>query len=47
MHADKKWVVRPAGDASKVETLSTTLSIDPKLANLLVQRGIDTPELAR
>lgn len=47
MHADKKWVVRPAGDASKVEALSTTLGIDPKLANLLVQRGIDTTELAR
>ena len=47
MHADKKWVVRPAGEASKVETLSTTLGIDPKLANLLVQRGIDTPDLAR
>lgn len=47
MHADKKWVVRPAGDAAKVETLSTTLGIDPRLANLLVQRGIDTTELAR
>lgn len=47
MHADKKWVVRPAGDAAKVETLSTALGIDPKLANLLVQRGIDTTESAR
>lgn len=47
MHADKKWVVRPAGDASKVEALSTALGIDPKLANLLVQRGIDTTEQAR
>lgn len=47
MHADKKWVVRPAGDAAKVEALSATLGIDPRLANLLVQRGIDTMELAR
>ncbi len=47
MHADKKWVVRPAGDASKVEALSTALGIDPRLANLLVQRGIDTTEQAR
>lgn len=47
MHAEKKWVVRPAGDAAKVETLSTALGIDPKLANLLVQRGIDTTESAR
>lgn len=47
MHADKKWVVRPAGDAAKVEALSATLGIDPRLANLLVQRGIDTTELAR
>ncbi|MDE5944358.1 MAG: single-stranded-DNA-specific exonuclease RecJ [Rikenella sp.] len=47
MHAEKKWVVRPAGDAAKVESLSTALGIDPKLANLLVQRGIDTTEQAR
>lgn len=47
MHAEKKWVVRPAGDASKVEAIAAALSIDPKLANLLVQRGIDTTELAR
>lgn len=47
MHAEKKWVVRPAGDAAKVDTLSTALGIDPKLANLLVQRGIDTTESAR
>lgn len=47
MHAEKKWVIRPAGDASKVETLSTTLSIAPRLATLLVQRGIDTTEQAR
>ncbi len=47
MHAEKKWVVRPAGDAAEVDTLSTALGIDPKLANLLVQRGIDTTESAR
>lgn len=47
MHAEKKWVLRPAGDASKVEAIAAALRIEPKLANLLVQRGIDTPELAR
>ena len=47
MHAEKKWVVRPAGDASKVANLSAAFGIDPKLANLLVQRGIETTEQAR
>ncbi len=47
MHAEKKWVVRPAGDAGRVAELSAMLDIDPKLANLLVQRGIDTTEKAR
>lgn len=47
MHAEKKWVVRPAGDAARVSELSSALGIDPKLANLLVQRGIDTTEKAR
>ena len=47
MHAEKKWVVKPAGDAVAVELISSELGIDPILANLLVQRGIETPEQAR
>lgn len=47
MHAEKKWVIRPAGDAAAVESISAGLAIDPKLANLLVQRGIDTVDEAR
>lgn len=47
MHAEKKWVVKPAGDAEQVEAISTALELDPKLATLLIQRGIATPEQAR
>jgi len=46
MHAEKRWVVKPAGDAMVVSRISSHLGIDPILANLLVQRGIETPEQA-
>ncbi len=46
MPINKRWVVKPQGDARTVERLSAALGIAPVLANLLVQRGIDTVEKA-
>ena len=44
---DKKWVLKEKGDIVLVEQLANSLEIDNKLANLLVQRGIYTPDDAR
>lgn len=44
MHVEKRWVIKPAGDAQKVENLHKSTGILPRLANLLVQRGIETPQ---
>ncbi|MDO4758965.1 MAG: single-stranded-DNA-specific exonuclease RecJ [Rikenellaceae bacterium] len=46
MPIEKRWVVKPQGDPATVGMLSTELAISPVLANLLVQRGIDTVEKA-
>ena len=46
MSAEKRWVIKPQGDPAKVENLSAALGIPPVLANLLVQRGIETHEEA-
>ncbi|MCL2561822.1 MAG: single-stranded-DNA-specific exonuclease RecJ [Rikenellaceae bacterium] len=43
----KRWVVKPQGSAATVDVLSAALDIPPVLANLLVQRGIDTADEAR
>jgi single-stranded-DNA-specific exonuclease len=43
MPIEKQWVILEQGDPAKVEALSTTLGVSPVLANLLVQRGIETP----
>ncbi len=43
----KKWVLKPAGDAVFVDALAAELKINSILANLLVQRGITTFEEAR
>ena len=42
MSIAKKWVLKEPGDPAKVERLSAELGIAPQLANLLVQRGIET-----
>lgn len=42
MSTPKRWVVKPEGAPDKVEHLSASLGIAPQLANLLVQRGIET-----
>lgn len=39
----KRWVVKPQGRPETVDCLSVSLGIPRVLANLLVQRGIDTP----
>lgn len=46
MPLEKRWVVKSQGEATTVAKLSTELGISPVLANLLVQRGIDTLEKA-
>ena len=46
MPINKRWVVKPQGETRAVESLSAALGIAPVLANLLVQRGIDTVEKA-
>lgn len=44
---NKRWVIREPGRAETVESLAHALNIDPMLANLLVQRGVDTFKKAR
>jgi len=44
---DKRWVIKPSGDASIIEGLAQALDIDKSLANLLVQRGITSYEGAK
>lgn len=46
MPLEKRWVVKSQGEAKVVAELSTGLGISPVLANLLVQRGIDTLDKA-
>ncbi|MBR6661144.1 MAG: single-stranded-DNA-specific exonuclease RecJ [Bacteroidales bacterium] len=47
MAIDKKWIVKEPGNPALVRQLSSELGIDQVLANLLVQRGINTYEKAR
>jgi single-stranded-DNA-specific exonuclease len=44
MPIEKQWVILEQGDSTRVEALSSALGLSPVLANLLVQRGIETPE---
>ena len=44
MPIDKRWVVKPQGDPRTAEHIATSAGLSPVLANLLVQRGIDTVE---
>ncbi|MDR2912372.1 MAG: single-stranded-DNA-specific exonuclease RecJ [Alistipes sp.] len=46
MPIEKQWVILDQGDPARVESLSKALGLSPVLANLLVQRGIETPEEA-
>ncbi len=47
MPIEKRWVVKPLGDPEVVAKLVTTLGVSRILAQLLVQRGIDSVEKAR
>ncbi len=47
MPIEKRWVVKPQGDRQVVEALASNLGMSLVLANLLVQRGIDTVEKAQ
>ena len=47
MPIEKRWVVKPQGNPEAVAAMAAALGIAPVLANLLVQRGIDTVEKAR
>ena len=45
--SERKWTVRDSGDPEKVGRLATELGVDRVLAELLVQRGVETFEDAR
>ena len=47
MPIDKRWEVKAQGDPVAVAQIATHTGISPVLANLLVQRGIDTVEKAK
>lgn len=42
MPIEKRWVIKPQGDPRKVDELAAATGIPKVLANLLVQRGIET-----
>lgn len=44
---EKRWLIKEKGDSEKVEKLSSLLNVDQKIANLLVQREVETYEEAR
>ncbi|MBR1869060.1 MAG: single-stranded-DNA-specific exonuclease RecJ [Bacteroidales bacterium] len=47
MQKEPRWILKEAADPEKVGRLSTEVGIDRVLAELLVQRGIETFEQAR
>ena len=47
MPIEKRWVVKPQGNPEAVAAMAAAAGISPVLANLLVQRGIDTLEKAK
>lgn len=42
-----RWTLKPKPESSKVKHLAEALNVDPFIAGLLVQRGIDSYDLAR
>ena len=44
---DKRWVINEPGDQETIESLSQSLGVDEVVANLLVQRGIQTFDEAK
>ena len=47
MPIEKRWGVKPQGNPEAVAAMAAATGISPVLANLLVQRGIDTLEKAK
>ena len=47
MPIEKRWVVKPQGNPEAFAAMAAATGISPVLANLLVQRGIDTLEKAK
>ena len=47
MPIEKRWAVKPQGNPEAVAAMAAATGISPVLANLLVQRGIDTLEKAK
>uniref|UniRef100_UPI003FD843D3 single-stranded-DNA-specific exonuclease RecJ n=1 Tax=Alistipes putredinis TaxID=28117 RepID=UPI003FD843D3 len=47
MPIETRWVVKPQGNPEAVAAMAAATGISPVLANLLVQRGIDTLEKAK
>lgn len=47
MAVERKWTIKEAGNPEAVSRLAAELGIDPVLATLLVQRGVETFEEAR
>ena len=47
MATSRQWIVKATADAEKASRLATELGIDRVLADLLVQRGVETFEQAR
>ena len=45
--AERQWSLIPAADPEKASQLAAELGIDRVLADLLVQRGVETFEQAR
>ena len=43
----KRWEIKPAASPNLVNTLAGELNLEPRLANLLAQRGVSTFEEAR
>ncbi len=44
---EKRWKIKEQGESSKVEHLAQALGVDKAIANLLVQRGIETFDEAK
>src|SRR5690554_543910 len=42
-----RWLLKPTGNTETIETLSRELNVETQIAQLLVQRGINTFEEAR
>ena len=42
-----RWTLKPKPSEEKIKLLSEALEVDPMVASLLLQRGIDTFEAAK